>query len=962
MLKFVVSIILCALAARDSFGDQDFRLPSNTAPISYDLQFYPIFNGANSTFTGVAKITFKAFTSDKIIVLNQKDLTVNTVLVTDITTQKNQTISQTINKPDYEQYEIYLNSAYIKGRNYLLTITYGGQIRNDLTGLYMSSYKEGNQTKWLAVTQFEGPYARRAFPCYDEPSFKSYFNITVVKPKNMIALSNMPIRKTEPGPTNTTEVVYFEQTSLMATYLAAIFVGEFLPSKNGSDLTVYTHKDYIDQTQYITEIAPKHLHALEQYTGIPYMLPKMDLLAIPDFYFGAMENWGMNTYRESYLLLNDDAKTKNKMRATLVVQHEFTHQWFGDLVTCSWWDYTWLNEGFAAYFQYFATKMVNPNWRLDELFVIDQHQKALAYDQTPRHPITTSVSTTDDISDVFDTITYNKAASVLRMLKYLVNENIFRASLQSYLNINKEMSVSPEDLFVAFDSTLADNSTEFGNDLTVYEFMTNWTTQSGYPVLNIVKNQTSFSIVQSPFFVNAADGVNKSGAWHVGLTFTTELSKNFNYFSPSAWTNKLSSTTVIPAPRNLTGWYIFNIQSTGFYRVNYDADNWDSLTRQLNNNPADIHVLNRAQLIDDSFALAKAGQLNYSVALSLSNYLKNETDAIPWYSAMNSLSYLLERMPRSQDGYGNFKTHISTLAGIIYKRFRGLVSQGNTEFHVLSFWDTFATWACSLDDVDCTADMLNYFNKWQTGEKIPADIKDAAFCVGVKNSNDSSVFDKMFDVFTTTKTISEKFSAQAALACSTNKTQLNQYLYHIFDGPNGPIKLSDFDSVVTAVSKTPIGLDVLYEFLSTNLNKILNEVLDGENIVTFIYSTLAEKVTSDGQIEKIKYLKDNTTIPASVKKSFDKSYKQVNQNLVWFNAFSPEISQWSFVNKDAPTTVSPAPTTPPTSPASTAHPAPSTPPATTIKPKRSSATSNTHSSLIILLLTVFTVLFIKYTT
>lgn len=147
MVKFAVSIIICALVARGSFGDQNFRLSTNTLPISYDLQFYPIFNGANSTFTGVAKITFKPALSDKLIVLNQKDLTVNTVLVTDAASQKNLTISQTISKPDYEQYEIYLNNAYIKDRTYLLTITYGGKIRNDMTGLYMSSYEEGNQTK-----------------------------------------------------------------------------------------------------------------------------------------------------------------------------------------------------------------------------------------------------------------------------------------------------------------------------------------------------------------------------------------------------------------------------------------------------------------------------------------------------------------------------------------------------------------------------------------------------------------------------------------------------------------------------------------------------------------------------------------------------------------------------------------------------------------------------------------------
>uniref|UniRef100_A0A2S2NAD6 Aminopeptidase n=2 Tax=Schizaphis graminum TaxID=13262 RepID=A0A2S2NAD6_SCHGA len=750
----------------------------------------------------------------------------------------------------------------------------------------------------------------------------------------------------------------------MSSYLVAIYVGEFVPSNNNrsdsSTITVYTHQELSNQTEYVLNEAPKHLRVLEEYTGMSYTLPKMDLLAVPDLSFGAMENWGINNYQESYLLLSDESKTRMKMRSSIIVQHEFTHQWFGNLVTCKWWDYLWLNEGFAQYFQYFATGMVRTNWLMEELFVVEAFQGALTYDQKPRHPITTSVSASEEIKDLFDTISYNKAASVLRMLKNLMTENLFKLSLQRYLYNFNQNTVEPLDLFTSFDNVLYDYDYNIGNELDVVDFMSNWTLQSGYPVLNIMKNGNMFLVTQSQFYVNKTNGIiNETAAWHIGLTYTTSASKNFRDAQPSVWTNKTSASTVIPAPRDID-WYIFNIQSIGFYRVNYDVDNWMALIKQLNDTPTDIHVLNRAQLIDDAFNLARSGQLDYSVALHLSKYLKNENNTTPWYSAMNGFAYLLERMPRSDKGYADFKSHVSSLAGNIYSKLENLASKDNTEYRVLSAWETFSKWACRLENKYCTKKAQEYFNKWQAGEKIPADIKDAAFCVGVKNSSGSLVFNNMFTLYRNTKSISEKSSAEFALGCSTNRTQLSEFINHILDGPEGPIKENDIKSVVSSISTTPLGLDVLYEFLSTNINKTLDQLSSGEEIVTYIYSTLASKITNNNEIEKIKNLKNNSTLKDSIKSSFEESYKKVDHNLAWFDSYSVGISQWSVqygekekeekeekeTSTSKPTTVAPA--------GSTISPVTGQQPSTTSKP--SSATSNKYSSLVILQLTVLTVL------
>nr|AEV66511.1 aminopeptidase N 3 [Aphis glycines] len=960
MFKFVAILsaaLLCALVRGQGDPVAEYRLPENTSPISYALWFAPNFS--DWTVTGVANITIttRSLNVEK-VTLNLKDLTVNDVTIVNIDNpQKKVDIKNLVYLTNNEQFEIQLKKPLPADRKWLLIINYEGKIREDMTGLYKSSYTEDGETKWLVVTQFEPTYARRAFPCYDEPKYKVPFNISVVVPKDMIALSNMPIFKTESGPDNNT--VYFNETPVMPTYLTAIYVGEFVADKNESIITVYTHEEMIGQTEYIAKEAPKHLKVLEQYTKIDYMLPKMDLLAIPDFSVGAMENWGINTYRESLLLVPSDSKARMKIRSSAVVQHEFTHQWFGDLVTCKWWNYLWLNEGFARYFQYFATGMVRTSWSMEELFVVEAFQNSLAYDQTPRHPITASVKTTEEIEDVFDTISYSKAASVLRMLKYLVTEDLFQLSLQEYLKKYSQDVTEPSDLFSSFDSVLFDKDYEIGNDLTVNEFMSNWTLQSGYPVLNITRNATTntFLVTQGQFYVNKTAGnINETAAWHIGLTYTTSESKNFTYTQPSVWTNQTNVSTVFPAPRDID-WYIFNIQSIGLYRVNYDIDNWVALIKQLNDSPSSIHVLNRAQLIDDAFNLARSGQLDYSVPLNLSKYLKNENDITPWYSAMNGFAYLLERMPRSDKGYENLKSHVSSLAGIIYRKLENLAAKNNTEFKVLSAWETFSKWACKLENKDCTKKAQEYFNKWQKGEIIPADIKDAAFCVGVKNSNDSSVFNNMFALYGSTKSISEKYSAEFALGCSTNRTQLSELINHILDGPGGPIKENEINSIVSSISTTPLGLSVLYEFLSTNINKTLDQLATGEDVVTNIYSTLATKMTNDKDIENIKNLKNNSTLRASVRPSFEESYKKVDHNLAWFDSYSVGINSWATMYGEKEPEIVEDPTSKPTTGSSTGttvSPVTGQQPTTTSKP--SSATLNTYSSLVILQLTVLTVL------
>uniref|UniRef100_A0A2S2QZ70 Thyrotropin-releasing hormone-degrading ectoenzyme n=1 Tax=Sipha flava TaxID=143950 RepID=A0A2S2QZ70_9HEMI len=429
-------------------------LPGDTVPESYELSVAPDMSAENASFAGLVNIAIVAKKTTPSITLHSKRLVVHQVDVTDVMTNRRLRVDGWTYDRAGERLTVSVGEHVLADRKYTMRLRFEGSLSDGATGFFKSYYDatRSNTKKWFAATQFYATHARSAFPCYDEPAYKTYFKISIRRKTNEIALSNMPIL-------NTVDVVekaagdslvyqnwtwvHFMQTPPISTSSVAFFVGDFerLACTDCHDVTnVYSHLGNLYQIEYITRAAPDLLNTLETYINVTYSLPKLDLLAIPRLSTSVMEGWGLSAYREQSVFVDKNTKSKDVVLAKMTAERVMAHQWFGNLVTPEWWDYTWLNEGFATYFEYFATAEVEPDWRLEHFFVIEQLQSVLEYDQSTakQHPLSAPLSVPeDDDYDVFDGIARNKGAAVLRMLRDWVGEESFKKAVNVYLTTNR---------------------------------------------------------------------------------------------------------------------------------------------------------------------------------------------------------------------------------------------------------------------------------------------------------------------------------------------------------------------------------------------------------------------------------------------------------------------------------------------------------------------------------------------
>uniref|UniRef100_A0AAR2LC29 Aminopeptidase n=1 Tax=Pygocentrus nattereri TaxID=42514 RepID=A0AAR2LC29_PYGNA len=413
------------------------RLPTDVYPVNYGLCLKPDL--IDFTFEGKLEAAVEVRQGTNQIVMNCADID---IITASFAPEGGEEINATGFNYQNEDEKVTLSfpSALQKGLG-TLKIDFVGELNDKMKGFYRSKYATpSGEIRYAAVTQFEATDARRAFPCWDEPAIKATFDITLIVPKDRVALSNMNVIDRKPYPEDDSLVeVKFATTPIMSTYLVAIVIGEYDfvegQTSDGVTVRVYTPVGKAEQGKFALEVATKTLPFYKDYFSVPYPLPKIDLIAIADFAAGAMENWGLVTYRETALLIDPkNSCASSRQWVALVVGHELAHQWFGNLVTMEWWTHLWLNEGFASWIEYLCVDHCFPEYDIWTQFVSADYTRALDLDALDNsHPIEVNVGHPSEVDEIFDAISYSKGASVIRMLHNYIGDEDFRKGMNAYL-------------------------------------------------------------------------------------------------------------------------------------------------------------------------------------------------------------------------------------------------------------------------------------------------------------------------------------------------------------------------------------------------------------------------------------------------------------------------------------------------------------------------------------------------
>nr|XP_027223184.1 aminopeptidase N-like [Penaeus vannamei] len=574
--------------------DLDVRLPRSIKPLHYVVKLQPFING-NFSIVGYMEVEMEVLEPTSNITLHISDIITknDTVKVSDQATSR----GLRIKKHEYDHsrhfYIAHLRKELQKGKRYILSMEFLGYLNDKLRGFYRATYKDvdGN-IRNAAATQFQPTAARKAFPCFDEPALKATFEIHLARESWMTTLSNMPIAETVPVEGQEGWMWdRYEKSVPMSTYLVAFVVSDYVhinsTENDRVDFRVWARQETIDQAEYANEIGPKILRFFEDYFNLSYPLPKMDMIALTDFSAGAMENWGLITYRESIFLYDPQVSTPvDKAVIASIVSHELAHQWFGNLVTPKWWDDLWLNEGFATYISYLGVDHVEPTWKAMEEIVVEIVHRVFDLDSLESsHRINIPVSNPDEISEVFDEISYNKVyndlgASIIRMMTHYLTEPTFRKGLNNYLKALTYNSSVQDDLWKHL-TLAAHEDGILPQEVTVKMIMDTWTLQMGYPVVKVTRSPdgTSATLTQERFLLEGS--ANSSSTtdykWWVPLTFTTQNEANFSQTQASLWMKDSEDhVTVFLFPRRTSG--SFNLQQAAYY---YDDHNWNLIIQQL---------------------------------------------------------------------------------------------------------------------------------------------------------------------------------------------------------------------------------------------------------------------------------------------------------------------------------------------------------------------------------------------
>ncbi|CAD5218167.1 unnamed protein product [Bursaphelenchus okinawaensis] len=703
----------------------------------------------------------------------------------------------------------------VQPQNIELTLEFIAEHSEHLQGFYRSKYKDAaGNTKYMVSTQFESTYARKAFPCWDEPTYKATFDVELTVDKELVALSNMPF--TSESEVDGKKVYKYATTPIMSSYLIAFAVGEFEyieeKAKTGTQVRIYTVPGKKEQGRFALEVACRALEWYTEWFAQPYPIPKCDLIAIPDFSMGAMENWGLVTYREVCLLINDAISShRQKSQVALVVAHELAHFWFGNLVTMKWWTDLWLKEGFASFMEYLFVANNKPEFKIWLHFVNDEIASGFNLDSLKSsHPIEIEIDNPNELDEIYDSITYAKSNSINRMLYTYLGEERFRAGLRVYLDRFKYNNAVTLDLWKAL-------SEASGED--VNKMMSSWTKQVGFPIVQVSEerlgdNKRKIILKQQRFL---ADGSTDDTVWQVPIGICTAS-------KPNETVHKI----LLTKPQDefvLEGvsdgdWIKLNASTAGFYQVQYSDDMLQKLLLAIKDQKLD--VLDRFGITNDLFAQVKAGKATPVAFLSLVAASINEQEYIVWGALDNGLATITNALARASDPSlkEKFNEYVRRALEPVGERL-GWEKKDGEDSQTSMLRSLILGRLCKAGHEKSIATALQKFNEHVDDKKeLHPDLRMMIYGVAARNGGQEGLA-KLQKVFETCDFPEIERNAILAMGQVKGPELLSQvFEYGII---NGKIRPQDLISLFVGAASSPMGQDFAWQFFQKHYQLLISK-------------------------------------------------------------------------------------------------------------------------------------------
>ncbi|XP_047022834.1 aminopeptidase N [Helicoverpa zea] len=832
-------------------------LPKHVKPERYFLNITPYIYEGNFTFDGEVTIYLTIVEETKELTFHGVELKIHEIRIHEIDDDHLIYIVRHLEDVPRNFHILTLGSSLLVGRQYVMSVRYTGLLNDNLHGFYRSSYEEKGVKKWIAVTQFQAMDARRAFPCWDEPALKAKFTISIARPNNMTSLSNMNIVRQSPHeilPDYTWD--HYAESLPMSTYLVAFTVTDFKNMTNNK-FSVWARSEAVQSAAFALEIGPKILKYLEEYYKIKFPLPKIDMIALPDFKNGAMENWGLLTFREISMLYEEGVSAStDRVHVATVVAHEIAHQWFGNLVTPIWWRDLWLNEGFATYVEYVAVNAVEKSWNITELCVLDIVHNVFQLDAlNSSHQLSVEVSASEEADAIFDKISYGKGSALLRMLNHVLKSDVFNAGVTNYLNSKMYGNAEQRDLWSALTSA-ARKTGDFDADVAVV--MDSWTLQTGFPVLIVTRNYQNGTLylTQERFvLINDTFGAQTSPIWWIPVSYTTASEKDFETTQPKLWLKGEKSLTVTNITMKPDDWFIANVQQTGFYRVNYDLQNWKLLIKILKDPTRfqEIHIINRAQLVDDAMNLALTGRLDYRTALDVTSYLAHERSYVPWKAGLSALGYI-DTMLSKGAHYLEYGHYVLRLLNDAVKEVGWKVSPNESVITSQYRVDLLAS-ACHFEHPDCLENAVRMYTNWMLSpnpdahNEIHVDLRGIVYCVGVR-AGGVREWTFAWERFRVATAPSERHRLLSVLGCTRSPSLLHRYLEMSLRNDSG-IRKQDIVRVFSAVAGTAIGQPIAFNYIRANWQR-LRSFVGSLSTINLIVKLVTRRLNQAHEYDELK--------------------------------------------------------------------------------------------------------------